>query len=152
MRGREKRVVVDTSVVVAAILGKPRAAPAKVLKFMLSGVFRTYSSREAMKELYEVLTSERIAKFLKGGSEIAILTYIFVNSRVVLIEPRKRISMCRDPDDDKFLEVAYEAKADYLVTLDKDLLDLRDEKREIELFGHRVKVLRPDEFLEDLNL
>ncbi|RLF08095.1 MAG: putative toxin-antitoxin system toxin component, PIN family [Thermoprotei archaeon] len=147
-----KRVVVDTSVIVASVLGKPETAPARVVKAMLSGAFRAYSSCKAMEELYEVLTSERIARLLGGRSEIAILIYILVNSRVVLIKPKKRILMCRDSDDNKFLEIAYEAKADYLVTIDKDLLDLRDEKRRVNLFEHRVKILRPSEFLEELIL
>ncbi|OYT30670.1 MAG: putative toxin-antitoxin system toxin component, PIN family [Thermofilum sp. ex4484_79] len=147
-----KRVVVDTSVIVASVLGKPEAAPARVVKAMLSGAFRAYSSYKAMEELYEVLTSERIARLLKGRSEIVILVYILVNSRVVLVKPKKRILMCRDSDDNKFLEIAYEAKADCLVTIDKDLLDLRDEKRGVNFLEHRVKILRPSEFLEELIL
>ena len=150
MRKGEKKVVVDTSVIVASVLGEPEAAPARVVRAMLTGAFRAYSSREAVEELYEVLTSEKLTRLLRGRIEVAILTYILVNSTVTLVEPKKHISACRDPDDNKFLEIAYEAKADYLVTLDKDLLDLRDEKREVKLFEHKVRVLQPDEFLPEL--
>ena len=150
MRG-ERRVVVDTSVIVSALLGDPEAAPSKVVRAMLSGAFRAYSSREAMEELYETLMSERVGERLGGRRELAALTYLLVNSSVTLVEPRRRITMCRDPGDDKFLEIAYEARAHYIVTLDKDLLDLRDDRREVELFGHKVKVLRPHEFLEELS-
>jgi|Deesub1362B_J571_1020462.scaffolds.fasta_scaffold00037_3 predicted nucleic acid-binding protein len=34
----------------------------------------------------------------------------------------------------------------HAITLDRDLLELRDEKKEVELFEHKVKVLRPEEF------
>ncbi|MDI6689943.1 MAG: putative toxin-antitoxin system toxin component, PIN family [Actinomycetota bacterium] len=47
--------------------------------------------------------------------------------------------MCRDPEDDKFIDVALAAKADYLVTGDKDLLVLKNYRG--------VKILKPKEFL-----
>jgi len=34
-------------------------------------------------------------------------------------------SVCRDPDDDAILTCVLEAKADYLVTGDEDLLELK---------------------------
>jgi predicted nucleic acid-binding protein len=34
--------------------------------------------------------------------------------------------ICRDPDDDQILSCALSAKADYLVTGDMDLLDLKE--------------------------
>ena len=40
------------------------------------------------------------------------------------IEPAERVSACRDPDDDKFLEVAVNGNATHLVTGDADLLAL----------------------------
>jgi len=143
--------VVDTSVIVAALLGNPKAAPSKVVRAMLSGAFRAYSSREAMEELYEVLMSEEVSNRLGGRRELAALMYLLVSSAVTLVEPRRRVAMCRDPSDDKFLEIAYEARAYYIVTLDRDLLDLRDDRGEVELFGHRVRIARPREFLEEFS-
>jgi len=46
--------------------------------------------------------------------------------RAEIVVPKTKISMRRDPEDDKFLEAAYEAKADYIITFDRDLLALRD--------------------------
>ena len=37
---------------------------------------------------------------------------------------RKRLPACRDPDDQKFMEAALAARADFLVTKDRRLLDL----------------------------
>ena len=105
MRKGEKKVVVDTSVVVASVLGEPEAAPARVVRAMLTGAFRAYSSREAVEELYEVLTSEKLTRLLRGRIEVAILTYVLVNSTVTLVEPKKHISACRDPDDNKFIVI-----------------------------------------------
>jgi len=57
------------------------------------------------------------------------------------VHPIERFNICRDPGDNKFLEVAYEGKADYLITLDGDLLNLRDHDKGLKLDGHRVKIL-----------
>jgi hypothetical protein len=46
-------------------------------------------------------------------------------------EPKEKIEICRDPKDNKLLEIAHESKADYLVTLDKDLLVLSKFERTV---------------------
>ena len=42
-----------------------------------------------------------------------------------LIEPKTKIEISRDPDDDKFIGCAVDARAIYIVSGDKDLLDLK---------------------------
>ena len=64
------------------------------------------------------------------------------------MKPSKKFRICRDPDDDMFIEVAYESKAKYIVTFDKDLLDLRNEERKIIVNNHEIKILTPREFLK----
>jgi putative PIN family toxin of toxin-antitoxin system len=44
--------------------------------------------------------------------------------RSELIEPDVEITVCRDPHDDKFLEVAVTGKADVIVSRDNDLLTM----------------------------
>ncbi|MBU1198966.1 MAG: putative toxin-antitoxin system toxin component, PIN family [Nanoarchaeota archaeon] len=46
--------------------------------------------------------------------------------------------MKNDPDDNKIIECALEGKADYIITQDKHLLDLKFDK---------IKILTPREFL-----
>ena len=41
-----------------------------------------------------------------------------------IIEPRTEVQVSRDPDDDKFIECAIDAKALYIVSGDQDLLDI----------------------------
>lgn len=43
-------------------------------------------------------------------------------TKLELIEPVTHTDICRDPDDNKFLSCAYDAKALYIVSGDKDLL------------------------------
>jgi len=56
--------------------------------------------------------------------------------------------LCRDKEDNKFLDVVYSSKAHFLITLDKDLLDLRNENSEFQIKDHRFKILKPEEFLK----
>ena len=46
--------------------------------------------------------------------------------------------ICRDPDDDQILSCALSAKADYLVTGDSDLLELKE--------FHGIRILTPGGF------
>ncbi len=45
-------------------------------------------------------------------------------SSMRLIEAETSVDVCRDPDDNKFIECAVDAKALYIVSGDKDLLDV----------------------------
>lgn len=41
-----------------------------------------------------------------------------------MVQPEYTVNICRDPDDNKFLECAVSSRALYIVSGDKDLLDL----------------------------
>jgi putative PIN family toxin of toxin-antitoxin system len=49
-------------------------------------------------------------------------------------------AVCSDPDDDKFLEGAIAANADYVVSGDAALLSLKNH--------HRIQIVRPAQFLK----
>ena len=45
-------------------------------------------------------------------------------ARLEMVEPTTEVHVSRDQDDDKFIECAIDAKAMYIVSGDKDLLDI----------------------------
>jgi putative PIN family toxin of toxin-antitoxin system len=47
-------------------------------------------------------------------------------SSLKIIEPISEINVCWDPDDDKFIECAVDSRAIYIVSGDKDLLDIQE--------------------------
>jgi putative PIN family toxin of toxin-antitoxin system len=64
-------------------------------------------------------------------------------SRAMIVEPKRIVAISRDPDDDHILACALEAKADVIVTGDKDLLQMHSFE-EIPIitprqFVHRLK-------------
>ena len=66
-----------------------------------------------------------------------------------IIEPKEHFNLCRDEDDNKWLDIAYEAKVHMILTWDDDLLSLRDEEKTLQLKDHKVKILKPIEFLKE---
>lgn len=141
--------MVDSSVVISSILGDPDGAPARIMRQVYLGEVEAFSSRAIVDELYRVLFSEKVASLLRERAEVAVLTLLLFSSSVTFVEPRKRFDLCRDQEDNKFLEAAYEARSQAVVTLDKDLLDLRNEDKSVKLNDHEVKILRPEEALRD---
>ena len=59
----------------------------------------------------------------------------------------KRFYLSRDPEDNKFLDMAYVGKAKFLVTRDKDLLDIP----KADLRGLRFQIVSPIELLQQLD-
>jgi predicted nucleic acid-binding protein len=71
-----------------------------------------------------------IPKFALEGKEIEEILALYLPFAVpVLTDPKADASepKCRDPDDQKFLDLAHRAKADALVTGDRVLLELSGE-------------------------
>lgn len=60
--------------------------------------------------------------------------------RAVLVEPDEHVTVCRDPKDNQFLDVAVASEAPFLVTGDKDLLILKSFRT--------TRILTPREFLK----
>lgn len=58
--------------------------------------------------------------------------------------PTQKVDICRDKDDNKFIEVALSAKVNIIVSSDEDLLVLKEYEG--------IKILSPHEFLELLEV
>lgn len=81
------------------------------------------SSGKTFVELRSVLFREKFDKYLPEISD----RFSFLNSFLaasVFIIPGIIVEACRDPKDDKFLELALEGRADCIISGDKDLLVL----------------------------
>lgn len=125
MRSREPerlKVVLDTSVAVAALLSKSGAS-AKVLEAILAGRVSNFYTDEIAAELDEVLRRKKFD--LEREKREHFVHLLAESSFLVQPLPEFEVALCRDREDDKFLSLAAQAEADYLVSLDDDLLDLR---------------------------
>ena len=137
------RAVVDTCVIISGLIG--RGTSNRLLISILRGEVRLIMSADIFDEYLRAIHYPRLRLPLA-------LAYIILDElyrRAEIVVPKTEISMCRDPEDDKFLEAAYEAKADYIITFDRDLLALRDDAKELALREHHIRLLTPREFLEE---
>jgi putative PIN family toxin of toxin-antitoxin system len=105
------RLVIDTNIIVSAAL-KPDGLQRTVLLLAITGPARLYVSDAILEEYREVL-SRRELRILKGHRQ-KLLQLIRSHSHV--ITPFRLLDVTKDPDDNKFLECADAARADYLLT------------------------------------
>jgi hypothetical protein len=73
-----------------------------------------------LEELRAVLRREKFARYIPPGSVGPYLLQVWEVALYISNPPT--IRACRDPKDDKFLEVAVYGRADLIVTGDNDLL------------------------------
>lgn len=113
------RLVVDTNVFVSAAL-KQSSWPAVVLRWVgeHDGLLKSgVTEQEVIQVLQRPRIAPKIAPFF-----LAYVGNILAAAELVAI--RERVSACRDPEDDKFLELAFNGHADVIVSGDHDLLAL----------------------------
>jgi len=114
------RLVIDTNVFVSRCLHTTSISCQAVLRAEQDAVVLV--SRGTLTELAEVLGRPRLDKFVSAAHRMGIFRQILRST--TLIESPPPIRACRDPKDDKFLEVAVSGRADAILTWDRDLLDL----------------------------
>jgi uncharacterized protein len=107
-------VVLDTNVIVSAHL-KEEGFERFVLDLALARKLRLFLSDEILGEYEGVLAR---AAFKLSPAKVAASLRLLKRA-ATMIYPQKRLTAARDPDDNKFLECAAEAQADYLVTGNK---------------------------------
>lgn len=117
------RAVVDTNILVRAVI-KPSGTVGPVLLRLRHGDYTLLYAQSLLEELIDVLNRPRIRnKYRLTDQDIqTVVSIILLRGEAVI--PQERITACRDPKDDKFLEVAVSGRADVIVSGDQDLLVL----------------------------
>src|SRR5919198_2790943 len=132
------RVVLDTNVIISATLIRGGNED-QILRAWRRGAFELVLSPSILEELGRALFYEKLRKFRwMTEEEISELLQTLAASSVV-VPGRVKVGASRDPDDDKFLAAATEAEARFVVTGDRDLLNLKNYRG--------VRIVRPLPFL-----
>ena len=130
------RVVLDTNVLVSGLLG---GTATDVIRRWRAGDFQLILSPAIMTEYEAVLNRPKFD--LPRCVVQELLAYIRDQADWVTPEAQDQM-IVRDPADNKFLAAAARGRADWLVSADADLLDLK------EFEG--IPVVSPWEFLANL--
>ncbi|MEW6676156.1 MAG: putative toxin-antitoxin system toxin component, PIN family [Nitrospirota bacterium] len=136
--GTITKVVLDTNIFISGIgwNGKPE----EVLKHIKDQQIINYASTEIFEEIRWVVLYSKLR--FPEPLQIKILEFVLFYSEFV--EPQERILVVtEDPDDNKFLECAIEAKAEYIISGDPHLINIRKFRT--------VKVVDVNEFLDILS-
>jgi len=127
------RVVLDTNIVVSAAL-RPYGLQRTVFLLALTKPARMYASQEILAEYRSVLARPAL-KITKGRQQQLLQ---LVRNRVQVVHPRYKLEVTSDPEDNKFLECADAARADYLIT---------GNQRHFPRFWKNTKVITSREFV-----
>lgn len=144
MSARKHRipVVLDTNVWVRNFKSPNKSSPnRRIIRVWLQQKrLQLIVSEEILAEYMEIF--EDVLEFAPTDLEEWHETFIH-DARVTMVRLARRDDQSRDPDDNVFLSTARAGKAKYLVTNDRDLLDLSEFVRRTLPFD----IVAPDEFL-----
>lgn len=129
--------VVDTNVLVSRLLAPHGVAARAVDKALACGVLLL--SDATLSELVEVINRPKFDPYLRPEVRQRFIRLLGGVSRRVHIT--RTIHACRDPKDDKFLDVALAGGAKAIITGDQDLLALHP--------FHGIPIQTPATFLND---
>ena len=133
---RKPHYVFDTNVIVSAFLFD-QSTPGRALSAALErGV--VLLSAEVASELGAVLRRPKFDAYVRRERREEFLRGLI--RETLLIEPTEPLRVCRDPSDDKFLELALSGAAACVVSGDADLLALHPFRR--------IPILSPSAFLK----
>ena len=119
------RIVIDTNVLVSAVLG---GASSEVLDLLKSNQFSLIASIEILNEYSDVLNRPKFNLPRKVVDDIML--YLYQIS--IFVIPDEAVDIITDESDNRFLEAATAGKADFIVSGDRHLLGLvRYEETEI---------------------
>ncbi len=117
------RAVVDTNILVRALI-KPNGTVGPVLSLLRDGRYVLLYSEQLLEELVDLLARPRLRNKYPLSDETVEASLQLILLRGEKVCPQREIRLCRDPKDDKFLEVAAAGQAAIIVSGDEDLLIL----------------------------
>ncbi|MDR2875090.1 MAG: putative toxin-antitoxin system toxin component, PIN family [Methylobacillus sp.] len=132
----DRKLVIDTNLWISRLLIPGRTAAQAVDRGLGWGI--PLMSEDTLMELSDVLSRDKFDRYVSRADRQQFLRLIGGTARVISVT--RKISACRDPKDDKFLDVALNGEAQLILTGDQDLLALHP--------FHGVEILNPSEFLK----
>lgn len=141
------RVLIDTNVLVSRLLlpSGANSAISRIIDEAVMGTFTLLISEDVLDELHGLRSRKPYLRERIAEEDIDALVLILRSVGEILPRQAEPIpAILRDPRDDFLLVAAAFGDADYLVTGDRDLLDIRDEL-------NRPRIVSPAEFLDLLS-
>ena len=123
-RKKSKRIVVDTNLWISFLISKRHYA---LEKLIFNENITLLFSKELIDELNATINKPKLRKHF--GTNPLNEMLLSIQDFSELIPVHSKIKVCRDPKDNFLVELAYDGKADYILTGDNDLLVLKKFKK-----------------------
>ncbi len=138
----KKKLVIDVNVFLATFFFKSKIGE-KILYTIKEEIFILLSSDEFINEL-----KRKVNLFKKNLDKedkfIVDEWIIFIEKISKTIKIKNRIQVCRDKNDDYLINLYIEGRASFLITRDKDLLEIDFKKNNLQ----NIKIITPENFLK----
>jgi putative PIN family toxin of toxin-antitoxin system len=149
------RVVFDCMIFLQATASESGPAAA-LLRLVERNVLSLFVSREILDEVRDVLSRTKLRKKnpdITSERVDALITRVAEKGAIVETVP-EHFSYVRDPRDEKYINLAIEVEADYIVSRDQDLLDLMtgytDECKDFRRRFRLLRIIGPVELLKSV--
>jgi len=134
-KSKPLQLIIDTNLWISFIISNKQQLLDPLL---FSGKAKLLFSTELITELESTITKPKLKKYFKTNTlEEMLLAF---DAFIDLIDVQSIVTICRDPKDNFLLALAKDSKADYLLTGDNDLLDIKN-------FG-KTKIITINNFFE----
>jgi putative PIN family toxin of toxin-antitoxin system len=118
------RAVLDVNVLISSLIS-PQGVTGRLIRRLTEEAFEIVLSQDISAELRRALAYPRVRQRVEMSDDELELWLAALDVLAVRAEPTVRIvAVPADPDDDIYIEAALEARARFIVTGDKHLLDL----------------------------
>lgn len=134
-KSKSLNLIIDTNLWISFIISKKQGLLDSIL---FTAKARLLFSEELIIEISQTITKPKLKKYF-GLNALEEMLLAF-ESFIYLVQVKSIVKICRDPKDNFLLALAKDGKADYLLTGDKDLLDLKK-------FG-KTKIITIVDFIE----
>jgi len=148
-------VVFDCMIFLQSAISKSSPA-AELFRRVERGTILLFVSREILFEIRDVLSRPKTLSKYPHLTAAYIDTFIssILHKAQMIKTLSQRFNLPRDPKDEKYINLALEAEADFIITRDKDLLDLMTgidvASKQFRQSSRPLRILEPSEFLNIL--
>jgi len=118
-----KRAVIDSNVLISALLS-PQSVPAQLVNGLLEQACLVFS-RETFAEFETRLWRPKFDRYIDIEQRRRLLHHLAAVTQWTRLPEQPLPKYSRDPDDDVFIHTALYSQAQWLVSGDKDLLELQ---------------------------
>ena len=129
------KIVIDSNIFVSSFFWKGN--PRRIFDRVIDGFDELFIANDILEEIREVLSRD---KFDAETKEIDDYIKIIENYSQKIVHNNIMENVSRDMDDNKIVKCGLEGNVEYIITGDKDLLDLKEYRS--------IKIVTPKEYLE----